>query len=306
MGFDMRSEQDILSFQGQRHPLMYIDQFFSLEDYCLRLMHLSAYEETAKRAHGKRVLEIGCNTGYGTKILSEVCSKIVGVDLSASALRVAVERYSADNIDYLRIDGVTLPFDDGAFDLVISFQVIEHISNYETYLSELKRVLAPSGKVVFTTPNARVRLDPGMKPWNEFHVREFTAEELRQLLCDWFPGVEILGLSASEEVYNVEYGRVQRNLAEARQKAAERLPSFGDIRARIIIGAKTLLPDLAVAKVQNIVRSRRKEVAPTTERKQLETSVLEKYSTKDFFYRTDNFDTVLDLMAICSNGEPPV
>src|SRR5258708_27096902 len=298
----MTTEQDTLSFQVQRHPLMYIDQFFSLEDYCLRLMHLSAYEEASKRAHGKRVLEIGCNTGYGTKILSQICSEIVGVDLSVNALQVAAERYAGDNIEYLRIDGITLPFEDAAFDLVISFQVIEHISNYETYLSELKRVLKPDGLVIFTTPNARVRLDPGMKPWNEFHVTEFSAEELRQLLCEWFPAVEILGLSASDEVYNVEYGRVQRNLREARQKAAERLPSYGDVRARIINGAKTLLPDRAVEKDQKIVRSQRKEAAPP-ERKQLDAAVLDKYSTKTFFYRADNLDTLLDLMAICSNGK---
>jgi SAM-dependent methyltransferase len=301
----MRSEQDILDFQGHRHPLMYIDQFFSLEDYCLRLMHLAAYEEAARRAQGKRILEIGCNTGYGTKRLSQVCSKIVGVDLSASALKFAVETYAANNIDYLRIDGVTLPFADGAFDLVISFQVIEHISNYQTYLSELKRVLAPNGSVIFTTPNARVRLDPGMKPWNEFHVREFTAEELQQLLLEWFPAVEILGLSASDDVYNVEYGRVQRNLREARQKAAERLPNYGEVRTKIIDAAKSILPAKAVDTVQKLVRSRRKDAAPAAERTQLDAATLAKYSTKDFFYRDNDLDSVLDLMAICTTKDQP-
>ena len=52
------------------------------------------------------MLEIGCNTGYGTKLLSSVCRRIIGVDLSASALKVASEKYSGDNVDYLLIDGL--------------------------------------------------------------------------------------------------------------------------------------------------------------------------------------------------------
>jgi ubiquinone/menaquinone biosynthesis C-methylase UbiE len=294
------SEQETLNFQGEEHPLMDIDQFFSLEDYCLRLMHLKAYEEVVKRAGDKTVLEIGCNTGYGTKLVSNVCRKIIGVDLSLKALRVASTRYAAANIDYLLIDGLTLPFADGSFDLVISFQVIEHISNYKTYLSELKRVLSPDGVVVFTTPNARVRLDPGMKPWNEFHVREFVADELGELLRDWFGQVEIRGLSASEEVYNVEYTRVQKRLSEARRNAGALLPPYYELRSKIIDGAKSLLPDSAVEQIRKMVRARRADGGSQAEPKRLDSSILEKYSTSDFFYRKDNLDSVLDLMAICS------
>lgn len=300
----MQSEQDTLSFQGQNHPLMHIGQLVSLEDYCLRLMHLNAYEEAAKMARGKKVLEIGCNTGYGTKLLSRACRRIIGVDLSANALKVAAEEYSGENVDYLLVDGLKLPFTDGEFELIISFQVIEHISNYNTYLSELKRVLSANGTAIFTTPNARVRLDPGMKPWNEFHVREFSAEELGQLLLDWFPKVEIQGLSASEEVYYVEYGRVQRSLREARRNSRTLLPQYGEVRSRIISAAKSLLPEPAVELIRKVVRSRRKEDVPPPVPRQLDSSILKRYSTKDFFYRADNLDSVLDLMAICSKSVP--
>lgn len=298
------SERETLSFQGQSHPLMYIDQFFSLEDYCLRLMHLKAYEEVAKRARDRTVLEIGCNTGYGTKLVSNCCRRIIGVDLSLNALRVAATKYADVNIAYLLVDGFKLPFRDGEFDLVISFQVIEHISNYKTYLSELKRVLSPSGTVIFTTPNARVRLDPGMKPWNEFHVREFIAEELSELLREWFDDVEIQGLSASEEVYNIEYGRVQRSREAARRQAKSLLPPYEEMRSRIIDRAKSMLPELAVEKIRKLVRSRSEDGASQAPPKSLDSSILERYSTSDFFYRTDNFDSALDLMAICSQRPP--
>jgi ubiquinone/menaquinone biosynthesis C-methylase UbiE len=299
----VQSERETLSFQAQSHPLMHIDQFFSVEDYCLRLMHLSAYEEVAKIARGKKVLEIGCNTGYGTKLLSQVCRRIVGVDLSPNALRTAAAKYCGANVDYLLVDGMKLPFRDGEFELVISFQVIEHIRNYETYLSELKRVLGADGIAVFTTPNARVRLDPGMTPWNEFHVREFSAEELGELLRSWFPRVTIQGLSATDEVYDIEYGRVQRNLRAARSKSQAILPSYSKVRNKIITGTKSLLPGSAVERIRNVVRSRMKDEHPPTERRQLDPAILERYSTRDFFYRANDLDSVLDLMAICAKSE---
>lgn len=296
----MPSEQETLSFQGHCHPLMQIDRFASLEDYCLRLMHLSAYEEVARLAQDKQVLEIGCNTGYGTKMLSQVCRRIVGVDLSISALQMAATRYAGENIGYLLVDGMRLPFADGEFELIISFQVIEHISNYNTYLSELKRVLAADGTVVLTTPNALVRLDPGMKPWNEFHVHEFSPVELTQLLSEWFPKVEVRGLSASDEVYQVEYGRVQRNLREARRRSRAVLPDYRDVRTKVIKSAKALMPDAAVQRVRKLMSPRAKEDIVPAAATQLDPAIIERYSTEDFFYRTDNLDSVLDLMAICS------
>jgi len=139
-----------------------------------------------------------------------------------------------------------------------------------------------------------------MKPWNEFHVREFSAAELSQLLRDWFPRVEIQGLSASEEVYNVEYGRVQRNLREARRHSSTLLPTYGDVRSRMINGVKSLLPNSAVERIRKIVRSSRRDEASPPAPRQLDSAILERYSTKEFFYRPDNLDSVLDLMAICS------
>ena len=90
-------------------------------------------------------------------------------------------------------------------------------------------------------------------------VMPLSAEELSRLLRDWFPRVEIRGLSAGEEVYNVEYGRVQRNLRMARRKSKTLLPSYDEVRNRIISGAKSLLPSGAVERIRKAVRSRREE-----------------------------------------------
>lgn len=296
----MRSEEQILRHQADSHPLMYIDEFATVEDYCLRLMHLRAYEEAAKSAQNKNILEVGCNTGYGTQLLGKVCRKITGVDLSTTALGVATQKYAGDNVDYLQIDGQTLPFVDDSFNLIISFQVIEHISNYDPYLAEIKRVLAPDGVVIFTTPNALIRLDPGMKPWNEFHVKEFNFNELRQLLEAWFPSVMVRGLFATEEVYQIEYGRVQRMLEKARRDSKAILPSYETIRTSLISGTKTLLPDLAVERIRRLFRGLRATPEVASPRATLDRVDLERYSTADFFYREDSLESALDLMAICS------
>lgn len=100
----------------------------------------------------------------------------------------------------------------------MSFQVIEHIANAGAYLSEIARVLRSDGVALFTTPNAAIRLDPGMKPWNEFHVREYLAEELSALLRATFPGVAVRGLFAADELYRTEFERCQKVLTSMRKK----------------------------------------------------------------------------------------
>ena len=88
-----------------------------------------------------------------------------------------------------------LPFNDGTFDFVISFQVIEHIKQDTEFVREVHRVLRPSGKFIVTTPNAPMSLT--RNPW---HVREYRAEELCTLLQGHFAKVETLGVSGNDRV----------------------------------------------------------------------------------------------------------
>jgi SAM-dependent methyltransferase len=179
-----------VKFQAQHHPLVTTSGFQSLEEYCLYLIHLKAYHEVADLARQRVVLDLGCNAGYGSALLATQATTVVGVVVSARALNEA-QCIRTNGLHFVLVDGVSLPFADRQFDLVTSFQVIEHIRDYQTYLSEIQRVLAPGGIVVFATPNAALRLDRGMPPWNQFHVREFTASELHSLLQMYFPHVHV-------------------------------------------------------------------------------------------------------------------
>lgn len=153
-----------------------------------------AYVEAAKLVSG-RVLEIGTGTGYGVDIIAPNASEFVTLDKYRSE---RVDSLPA-NVRFVEATVPPLPFEDEMFDYVVSFQVIEHIKHDKRLVSEVMRVLRPGGKFIVSTPNKPMSLT--RNPW---HVREYTAEELGQLLSD-FSSVEQLGVAGNERVW--EYYR---------------------------------------------------------------------------------------------------
>ena len=147
--------------------------------------HLTRYLLAAQLAPGRRVLDIACGEGYGTAMLDEAgATGAVGVDVDEPTVAAARERYSCD---FRCADIATLPFEDASFDLVVSFETIEHVADAEAALSELARVLAPEGLLVISTPNKHEYLVD-----NEFHTREFSHEEFAALLSRRFDDVRLL------------------------------------------------------------------------------------------------------------------
>jgi SAM-dependent methyltransferase len=181
--------------------------------FLIFLLHVRSYEHAVSFVRGKRVLDFGCGTGYGAHMLVDHADELTGVDISEEAISHAAANYSAKNLHFLRIDPVeasALPFPDGDFDVVTSFQVIEHIRHVGTYLREIGRVLRPDGRLLITTPNSSSRLLPGQKPWNRFHVREYTRGTIKHTLQKEFPFVEVRGITATEPWLDMEISRVNR------------------------------------------------------------------------------------------------
>jgi len=193
------------------------------------------------------------------------------------------------------IDGKRLPFDENKFDLIISCQVIEHIVNHNDYISEIKRALSPNGLVIFTTPNASIRLDPGMKPWNPFHVREFNASEIKDLLTDYFKEVTVYGLFASEPLYSIELKRVELCRENSRKIQRQEQSIFHSLKLFI----KKLLPHWTL----NIIAgSERALISALRKKKKSSNSIKDfkkKYTTAEFYYKTDNLDEALDFFILC-------
>ena len=141
------------------------------------------------------MLEIGTGTGYGVDIIAPNASEFVTLDKYRSS---CVDSLPA-NSRFVEAKVPPLPFEDEVFDCVVSFQVIEHIKRDKLFVKEVMRVLRPGGKFIVSTPNRPMSLT--RNPW---HVREYSADELRQLLSD-FSSVEQLGVSGNERVW--EYYR---------------------------------------------------------------------------------------------------
>ncbi|HAL95839.1 MAG TPA: hypothetical protein DCP55_07945, partial [Chitinophagaceae bacterium] len=100
------------------------------------------------------------------------------------------------NASFQRADGNLLPIQTSACDLFISFETVEHIREDLSFIKEAARVLKPDGTFICSTPN-RIVSNPGAsltdKPWNPFHVREYSIEELKTLLGHYFKIEECFG-----------------------------------------------------------------------------------------------------------------
>lgn len=122
-----------LKFQTDQHEVIKVSDFKTAGDYVLDLMHRSDYEIAALLSRDKTVLDLGSNGGHGTIIVGPVCKQMTGVDVSPMAIKTAKIRHESDKVNFRLIDGLTLPFPDHSFDLITSFQVIEHLVDYEMY-----------------------------------------------------------------------------------------------------------------------------------------------------------------------------
>ena len=152
--------------------------------------HVARYAFAARLAKGRRVLDAGCGSGYGAAKLAEEAREVLGIDVSQEAVDDATERYPAANLRFECADCLNIPAADGSFDLVVAFEIIEHLSEWRRFLEQARRVLAPDGQFVVSTPNrlyyaeARAELGP-----NPFHVHEFEFDEFRRELEAVFPSV---------------------------------------------------------------------------------------------------------------------
>jgi ubiquinone/menaquinone biosynthesis C-methylase UbiE len=149
--------------------------------------HRGRYLWAAPLAHEQKVLDAGCGTGYGLTILKDAgATRIVGVDISAEAVATASKAGDGERVEVVQGDVAALPFADGEFDLVVCFEVIEHVEDRDTVLDELSRVLGPEGILCISTPNRLV-----YPPGNPHHIHEYEPEEFDQALAQRFTRVTL-------------------------------------------------------------------------------------------------------------------
>ena len=186
--------------------------------------HMARYRFAARLASGKRVLDAGCGAGYGSAALAPAAQRVVGMDCAAEAIGFAREHYQAANLDFQQGSCGALPFPNASFDLVVAFEIIEHLDAWREFLLEVRRVLAPSGQFLVSTPNRLYYKESrGSTGANPFHVHEFDFDEFRRELKLFFPHVSMYLENHTEGITFQPHE--SGNTAEVRVDAAEAVPA---------------------------------------------------------------------------------
>ncbi|MBS1656316.1 MAG: class I SAM-dependent methyltransferase [Bacteroidetes bacterium] len=156
--------------------------------------HVHRYHEVLPYIQGEdKILDLACGTGFGSDILARhTTGMVTGGDIDAEAIKECSINWQRSNLEFRVLDGTKLDFPDAYFDKIVSFETIEHTTQYREMLHEFYRVLKPGGIAFISTPNFPIN-SPSGKVTNPYHTQEFVYEELEGILKEVFPSVETRG-----------------------------------------------------------------------------------------------------------------
>jgi SAM-dependent methyltransferase len=165
---------------------------------------------------GDRALDLGCGEGtFIADLQTAGAASVTGADVAEAALDRARAHHPGIESQRVPFDG-PLPFADGSFDLVWASEVIEHVADTARFLSEVRRVLAPGGRLLITTPgHGRLRLlvsgvEPYLEPLGD-HLHLYTQRSLRTVLEEFgFDGVEIKAAGGAPGLRRLLLARARR------------------------------------------------------------------------------------------------
>ena len=181
------------------------------------LEHLHRYAYACQLVTNKTVLDIACGEGYGTEMLSRSARRVYGVDNNRKTIAHAKNKYGSYRVKFLEGSCQSIPLSDGSVDVVVSFETIEHITEHEKMLGEIRRVLRPGGVLIISSPD-KEQYDALQPTANRFHQKELGLAEFESLLegsfknCRFFgqrtvSGSEIYGLGTRPQTQAVfEFG----------------------------------------------------------------------------------------------------
>lgn len=149
---------------------------------------LARYQYARHFAQGKSVCDAACGVGYGSLYLAAVANRVIGMDVSDEEIAWANTHYRSDNVSFLRADLCSAWPTDERFDVITSFETIEHLKEPDRFLAHVEEHLEPGGRLVLSVPNGP--LDLKRHPDNYHHIQHFTQDELRSLVGRHFPALE--------------------------------------------------------------------------------------------------------------------
>lgn len=221
--------------------------------------HLARYRFAARFAENARVLDVGCGSGYGAAELANAAS-VTGIDISGEAVRHACGTYGRPNVSFLQAACEALPFANASFDLLLAFEVIEHLAGWRDMLAETRRVLRPAGILLVSTPNkawyTESRAEAGPNP---YHVHEFEYAEFAAALRDVFPHIHLWTQNHSEAIAFVPAGSSFGALDAAGDNSPETAHFFFAACSQLPIGERSAFGWLPSA--GNVLRERLHHIA---------------------------------------------
>jgi ubiquinone/menaquinone biosynthesis C-methylase UbiE len=169
--------------------------------------HLVRYEYIKALAQDKVVLDVACGSGYGAALIGKTAKEVYGVDISPEAITHAEKNFSAPNTHFILGSGAELTFDDKFFDIVTSFETIEHLNSEDTkkYLAGIHRTLKDDGVFYVSTPNRRVvSPNSNVSLVSRWHIHEYVEPELVSVVEQaGFAVTEIYGQRILLKIFNI-------------------------------------------------------------------------------------------------------
>lgn len=144
-----------------------------------RNFHLARYEFAQSFCVAKKVLDGACGTGYGSDILGTVAGEIIGIDCSADAIAYANATYGKKHVNFQKSYVESTPFPSDSFDVVVSFETVEHTLCPKSHIMEIVRLVEPTaGKAILSVPNAW--------GYTDHHFLDFDMTSFKKLITPYF------------------------------------------------------------------------------------------------------------------------
>jgi len=184
-----------------------------IAQYLLYRRHLFAYESALDRSGTsiRTCIDIGCGRAPVAGDLFSRVRRLIALDV---AVRPLQRLRNMVEVHAIQANATRMPFADSSVDLVLAFQLIEHLEPAAALklIREVRRVLSPNGRGFLTTPNARWRLLPGQRPWNKFHVIEYTPRSIMDLCrAAGIRREDLYGVVGSNGAHEIEKARVRQD-----------------------------------------------------------------------------------------------
>lgn len=151
--------------------------------------HLDRYNFVLDKVKNKRVLDIACGSGYGSFLLATKgnAEKVVGVDLDSEAIKYGEYKYPHEKIKRIVADATKF-HDSELFDVIVSFETIEHVPDYNLLLENYSNLLKPNGVLFISTP---ITKETTKTPHNPYHVIEWSFFDFQSLINERFTIKEV-------------------------------------------------------------------------------------------------------------------